>query len=81
MGTRHQYPSMISDAKHCHFDAEGYNQDDGSFILYYSASTATDPTKHCVGAATAKSILGPYTAQPDALFCPLAEGGAIDAAG
>ncbi|KAI5246613.1 Arabinanase/levansucrase/invertase [Aureobasidium subglaciale] len=57
--------------------------DDGSFIMYYSATTAARPdgSKHCVGAATSPSILGPYTGLPDALFCPLSKGGAIDAAG
>ena len=56
--------------------------DDGSFVMYYSAGAASDPTKHCVGAAKASSVLGPY--EPigsDALFCPISQGGAIDASG
>jgi hypothetical protein len=36
---------------------------------------------HCVGAATSDTILGPYTAQDSPLFCPLSQGGAIDASG
>lgn len=51
--------------------------------MYYSAITVAKPngSKHCVGAATSKTILGPYTAQADALFCPLSKGGTIDASG
>lgn len=58
-------------------------QDDGSFIMYYSATAAARPdgSKHCVGAATSPTILGPYTGLADALFCPLSKGGAIDASG
>jgi beta-xylosidase len=58
-------------------------QDDGTFIMYYSATAAARPdgSKHCVGAATSPTILGPYTALAEALFCPLSRGGAIDASG
>jgi len=49
--------------------------------MYYSATTLQDSTKHCVGAATSKTILGPYRPLPNSLFCPLAQGGAIDADG
>lgn len=55
--------------------------DDGTFIMYFSALTRTDPTKHCIGAARSKTILGPYTPDAEPLFCPLAAGGAIDPAG
>lgn len=57
------------------------NQPDGSFIMYFSATTTADTSKHCVGAAKASSVTGPYTPTSDsALICPLAQGGAIDAA-
>lgn len=50
--------------------------------MYYSASTVQDTSKHCVGAAISKSVIGPYTpAGNDPLFCDLSIGGAIDAAG
>lgn len=50
--------------------------------MYYSATTTTDTSKHCIGAATASSITGPYTPTGDSpLICPLAQGGAIDASG
>ncbi|KAL1304488.1 hypothetical protein AAFC00_003478 [Neodothiora populina] len=55
--------------------------DDGSFIMYYSASTAEDTSKHCVGVASASTVEGPYTGQDKALICPISQGGAIDASG
>ncbi|QKX63887.1 uncharacterized protein TRUGW13939_11059 [Talaromyces rugulosus] len=52
---------------------------DGSYTMYFSAASATDNTKHCVGAATSSSAQGPYTpVDSDALACPLDQGGAID---
>lgn len=57
-------------------------QQDGTFIMYYSATTNSDRSKHCVGAATSKHVRGPYTPVGDKpLFCPLEAGGAIDASG
>ncbi|KAF2764357.1 Arabinanase/levansucrase/invertase [Teratosphaeria nubilosa] len=56
--------------------------DDGTFVMYFSATTTSDTAKHCVGAATSSNVEGPYTATSDtALICPLSQGGAIDAAG
>jgi len=52
----------------------------GRFVLYYAAPPSSDSTKHCVGAATADTILGPYTPQAQPLACPLVQGGAIDPA-
>ncbi|KAK0933560.1 hypothetical protein LTR29_014851 [Friedmanniomyces endolithicus] len=53
---------------------------DGTFVMYYSALAASSPTHHCIGAATASNVLGPYTpAGTEAMFCPLEQGGAIDA--
>lgn len=55
---------------------------DGSFIMYFCASTVQDTTKHCIGAAKSSSISGPYTATSNTpLFCPLSVGGAIDPSG
>ena len=51
----------------------------GLFILYFSGTSETDKSKHCIGAATSRTILGPYTPSPDPLICDLAAGGAIDA--
>lgn len=49
--------------------------------MYYSASTVYEPKKHCIGAAIADDVLGPYTPYLDPIICPLDQGGAIDSAG
>ena len=49
--------------------------------MYFSAAVNNDSAHHCVGAATSKNANGPYVPQSDPLFCPLTQGGAIDAAG
>lgn len=49
--------------------------------MYYSATTLQSSAHHCVGAATSRTILGPYTPLPTELACPLPQGGAIDASG
>ncbi|KAG6845579.1 hypothetical protein H0H87_007258 [Tephrocybe sp. NHM501043] len=54
---------------------------DGSFVMYYSATSAQDNTAHCVGVATSSTVRGPYTPQSDAFVCHLDLGGSIDAAG
>lgn len=46
--------------------------------MYYSATTANDTSKHCIGTATAKNVTGPYTAAPTPAVCPTELGGAID---
>ncbi|KAF1353428.1 glycosyl hydrolase [Delphinella strobiligena] len=57
--------------------------DDGTFLLYFSATTNTagNGAFHCVGTATSSSITGPYTPAPDPFACPTTQGGAIDASG
>lgn len=56
--------------------------DDGTFVMYYSATAASSSSgKHCVGGATASNVTGPYTAQANFMFCNLTAGGAIDPAG
>ncbi|GAB7352988.1 hypothetical protein MBLNU459_g3553t1 [Dothideomycetes sp. NU459] len=57
--------------------------DDGTFIMYFSATTNTagDGALHCVGTATSASITGPYTPDEAPFVCPTAQGGAIDASG
>ncbi|KAJ5740170.1 hypothetical protein N7493_000042 [Penicillium malachiteum] len=56
-------------------------RDDGTYVMYFSAASSQDSSKHCVGAATSTSITGPYTPEDDVLACPLDQGGAIDADG
>ena len=48
--------------------------------MYFAATTTADPSGgyHCIGAAIASSVTGPYTAQASSLICPLTQGGAID---
>ncbi|EKG17371.1 hypothetical protein MPH_05439 [Macrophomina phaseolina MS6] len=55
--------------------------DDGSFVLYFSATTTEDATKHCIGAATSDAVVGPYTPVKGTMACPLDKGGAIDSSG
>lgn len=54
---------------------------DGSFVLYYSATSNKDKRKHCIGAAASQSITGPFVHTDHELACPLTLGGAIDPAG
>lgn len=56
---------------------------DGTFLIYFSATTNTagDGAFHCVGTATSSSITGPYTAASEPFVCPTDQGGAIDASG
>jgi len=59
-----------------------YQREDGSFILYYSATTTTagNGNFHCVGTAVSDNIEGPYNSNSDTPFaCPTDQGGAIDA--
>jgi beta-xylosidase len=56
--------------------------DNGDFIMYFSANVAANPGKHCVGAAKSSTIEGPYDSISDTpLACPIEYGGAIDASG
>ena len=53
-----------------------------TFIMYFTAATTQEPSKHCIGIATSSSITGPYNSTSDTPFaCPLEQGGAIDPAG
>lgn len=54
---------------------------DGSFVLYFAATSSTNTNMHCVGTATSSTVQGPYTASDTAFACPLDQGGAIDPAG
>lgn len=49
--------------------------------MYFSATTLASAAHHCVGAATSRTVLGPYTPLSAEIACPLALGGAIDASG
>ena len=49
--------------------------------MYFSATTAWNYNRHCVGVARSCDVLGPYVPDEEVLICPLSKGGAIDAAG
>lgn len=52
-----------------------------SFVMYYAGVYAADDRFHCVGAATADSVEGPYQPLDEPLACPTDQGGAIDPSG
>lgn len=60
-------------------------QDDGKYIMYYSAnSKEVGPNQddhHCVGTAISDDPKGPYIPNDKPLACDLDKGGAIDPAG
>jgi beta-xylosidase len=61
-----------------------FQLDDGSFMMYFAANTLTagNGRFHCIGAATSKTVKGPYDSVSDVpIVCPTSEGGAIDASG
>lgn len=52
------------------------------YVLYYSVPLAGNRSAfHCIGAATATNILGPYTPLETPIVCPVERGGAIDPSG
>ena len=53
----------------------------GHYVMYYSGELQSDARFHCIGTATAPSILGPYTPSAAPFACPDSQGGAIDPAG
>jgi beta-xylosidase len=55
--------------------------DDGSYVVYYTARDIASG-RQCVGAASSQSPAGPFVPVGDQpLFCPVDQGGAIDASG
>ncbi|KAI1505627.1 endo-arabinase [Biscogniauxia marginata] len=53
----------------------------GTFAMYFSGQSAVNTAHHCVGVATASTILGPYTPIDEPFSCDLTIGGAIDPSG
>ncbi|KAF7712585.1 Arabinan endo-1,5-alpha-L-arabinanase [Penicillium ucsense] len=74
------YPSWVAGSPAI-WAPDVIQRDDGKFIMYVSASASQDASKHCVGAAVADQVTGPYTLEQSPLACPLDKGGAIDADG
>ena len=50
----------------------------GGFVLYFTATVASSPNQHCVGAALSTSVTGPFTPLSAPLTCDLSAGGSID---
>lgn len=55
--------------------------DDGTYVMYFSGQVKASPAHHCIGTATAKTILGPYTPSKEPFACDVTVGGSIDPAG
>ena len=51
---------------------------DGSWVMYFAAVARSHPKKHCIGAAIAANVKGPYTPVEEAIVCDLTRGGNID---
>jgi beta-xylosidase len=51
------------------------------YVMYYSGEVPGAGGRHCIGAATSKTILGPYAPKAEPFACPLDQGGAIDPSG
>ncbi|THD00150.1 hypothetical protein EYZ11_000341 [Aspergillus tanneri] len=74
------FPSWVKSESPSIWAPDVIQRNDGTFVMYFSA-IAKDERKHCIGAATSSSVRGPYKPAPNALACPIDQGGAIDAAG
>lgn len=55
--------------------------DDGTYVMYFSGQVKASPAHHCIGTATAETILGPYTPSKEPFACDVTVGGSIDPAG
>jgi beta-xylosidase len=53
---------------------------DGTYVMYYSAQLLNS-SHHCIGAATATDVTGPWTAKDEPWACDLEQGGSIDPSG
>lgn len=54
--------------------------DDGSYVMYYTGQLGNS-TRHCLGVATSKAILGPWTTSATPWHCDYDLGGTIDSSG
>jgi beta-xylosidase len=70
----------VSDVVLLCYDTTDIPQNKGQYIMYYSGAAASSPAHHCIGIARSNTIIGPYTCDANPIVCPLAQGGAIDAA-
>ncbi|KAF2223263.1 glycosyl hydrolase, partial [Elsinoe ampelina] len=54
---------------------------DGSFLMYFGTTPASDRGKKCMYTARSTTLLGPYDPDPEPFDCSLSEGGSLDASG
>jgi len=59
-----------------HIVAYSHKQDAGVYVMYYSATLATNSKQHCIGAATSSTLNGPFIPLDAVTVCP--PSGAID---
>lgn len=86
MFTKTIYGLRISITWHVHpsftrLSPSDKKQDDGRFLLYFSAPTYYPGAPHCIGTAISPTIDGPYIPSVEAFTCPYDQGGAIDTSG
>lgn len=55
--------------------------DDGTYVMYYTAAMAKDPSMHCLGVATCNELPGPWRVSDTYWHCDEDRGGTIDASG
>ncbi|KAK7515195.1 glycosyl hydrolase [Phyllosticta citriasiana] len=72
-------PAWVSFSKPAVWAPDVIQNDNGKFVMYFSAARLENSDRHCVGVATSDNIMGPYTAQATAWACHNDQGGAIDA--
>ena len=53
---------------------------EGQFVMYYAARESNGLHRHCIGAAVATKVEGPYLARSEPIVCASDKGGAIDPA-
>lgn len=80
-GSQTWAPSVVRIPSFSFSSSSSSSSSSSLYVLYYAAQLPGNRSAfHCVGAATARSALGPYAPLARPLVCPLAEGGAIDPA-
>ena len=52
----------------------------GTFLMYYSALARNNTQRHCLGAAVANDVMGPYDPFSEPIVCDFKAGGVIDPA-
>jgi beta-xylosidase len=75
-------PSWVSQSNPKVWAPDVFQRDDGTFVMYFSATTTTagNGNFHCIGTAISSNVDGPYDSNSDTPFaCDTDQGGSIDA--